>query len=77
MGEVYDGETKKDIVHGRAARRGNDYDRATLKADLEYAYGLTNHPKRDELFRMAWERGHSTSVYEVISEYDDLADLLT
>ena len=79
MAEVddYDEETRKDILFGRAARRGNDYDRADLKTDLEHAYSLQNHPKRNDLFTMAWERGHSSGINEVISEYDDLADLLS
>lgn len=30
----------------------------------------------DEVFRLAWDRGHAYGLHEVESEYEDLADLV-
>lgn len=46
--------------------------RADVLADL----GLTNHPKANKLYDLAWERGHSSGYYEVYGNALDLATLL-
>ena len=45
------------------------------KAALEEV-GLTGHPKADKAYALAWLRGHSAGFCEVLSELDELAELL-
>jgi len=49
---------------------------AQFKADLLAELGITKHPKADALYRMAWDRGHSCGFSEVVSEAEELAELL-
>ena len=53
---------------------GDDED--ILKTDLETEHGLTNHPKRDKLWSLAWEHGHSYGYSEVAGYYEDFSELL-
>jgi len=48
----------------------------TFRAELAVAFGLFQHPKEDRVFHMAWDRVHSSGYMEVLSEYQDLADLI-
>jgi hypothetical protein len=48
-----------------------------LKTDLEREYDLATHPKRDKLWSLAWEKGHSDGYQQVYGEYCELVDLLT
>lgn len=47
-----------------------------LKQWLEEKHGLSEHPKKDLLFHLAWEHGHSAGYHEVESYYDDFSRLL-
>ena len=47
-----------------------------LKAALEEENGLSDHPKKDTLWRLAWDEGHSAGYAEVTLVYDRLAELL-
>jgi len=47
-----------------------------FKADLEEEFGFENHPKRDRLFRLAWEDGHANGYREVYNSYDYLSELM-
>lgn len=49
---------------------------ALFKADLEKEFKLTKHPKADRLFALAWDHGHSSGYGEVMSYYEDFAELL-
>lgn len=49
---------------------------ARVKADLEAEHGLAGHPKADLLWSKAWDHGHSSGYDEIISVYEDLAELL-
>lgn len=51
-------------------------ERASVKAELEAAYEMADHPKRDRIFEMAWERGHSCGWSEIENEYLELAELV-
>jgi len=57
-----------------------DKDQATLKTKfkeaLEEAYGLQNHPKKNEIWQKAWDDGHSGGLTEVLNEYDEIAELV-
>ena len=61
----------------RDAYRAEDYRlRLLFKADLEKKFGLKFHPKRDRLFEIAWDDGHSCGYSEVYWTYEKLSELL-
>jgi hypothetical protein len=43
---------------------------------LEEDNGLSDHPKRDVLWRLAWDEGHSSGYAEVAIYYERFAELL-
>ncbi len=47
-----------------------------FKNSLFFEYGMDKHPKREQAYKMAWDRGHSAGYGEVESEFMDLAELL-
>ena len=47
-----------------------------FKAELEEDHGVQNHPKKDLLFSIAWEEGHSCGYDEVASYYDRYVELI-
>ena len=49
---------------------------ADHKAALAAEHGLTDHPKLDALYRLAWEHGHASGFDEVASYFSDFAELL-
>lgn len=50
--------------------------RANFRQTLEETYGLQNHPKKDQIWQKAWDDGHSGGYFEVLSAYDELAELV-
>jgi len=53
---------------------GEIYD--TFKADVLAELGLTDHPKADKLFGMAWDHGHSSGYSDVLSWAEEFAELV-
>lgn len=51
-------------------------ERMAFKERLEKEHGLENHPKKDRLWALAWEYGHSAGNSEVEMHYGEFADLL-
>ena|SRR5579863_2654525 len=49
---------------------------AQFKTDLELEHGVTDNPKRDKLFDIAWSQGHSAGWSEVALHYDELVELI-
>jgi hypothetical protein len=47
-----------------------------FKRDLFEEFGVENHPKREIVFEMAWERAHSSGYYEVYLAFEDLVELI-
>lgn len=47
-----------------------------FKNDLFKELGITNHPKKDALYRFAWEYGHSGGLREVVGHAENLVELL-
>jgi len=67
----------KVSVQDRAAYRteeGRIID--SFKADLEKEHGTSAYQKRDELFGVAWEKGHSSGLEEVANVYEDLIRII-
>ena len=54
----------------------NDRTGQKLKEYLEKDFNLTDHPKKDILWSMAWEKGHAYGLHEVYNEYLDLVELV-
>ena len=52
----------------------NEVDR--FREDLFKELGIENNPKRDELFGIAWEMGHSSGFSEVYYIATDLVRLI-
>lgn len=48
-----------------------------FKRDLLDELGVSNHPKADALFSLAWSYGHSAGYEEVFNYADELSQLLT
>lgn len=66
----------KDPAGYEAYQADQEEKHQQFKRDLLADLGLTNHPKADLLFSMAWESGHASGYREVYLEADRLADLL-
>lgn len=49
---------------------------AEFKKELLLRLDLSNHPKADKLYSMAWDRGHSSGFSEVVNVAESLAELL-
>jgi hypothetical protein len=47
-----------------------------FRRDLEAYHGTTDNPKKDRLWSIAWDQGHSSGLGEVASYYDDMVDLI-
>lgn len=47
-----------------------------FRADLEKEFKMTDNPKKDKLFSMAYEEGHSGGFEEVYSVYSRLSELV-
>lgn len=48
----------------------------SFKRDLLEFLGVSDHPKAETLWVMAWDRGHSNGYNEVAMEAENLAELL-
>jgi hypothetical protein len=70
------GRSDEDMEARRAYRVDQARLDAQFKADVLEDLGLTNHPKADVLWRMAWENGKGSGSYSVYSEAQDLSELL-
>lgn len=57
-------------------RRENISLGAEFKRDLEKFFGTENYPKKDELFRHAWEDGHSGGFDVVCNVYENLLEII-
>lgn len=47
-----------------------------FKINLLDFVGLLGHPKAEKAFQIAWDRGHSAGLNEVLLELEELADLI-
>lgn len=47
-----------------------------FRNDLIIYVGMNEHPKRDAVFEMAWDLGHSSSLIEVVNYMEKLANLI-
>jgi hypothetical protein len=70
------GGSAKDLAAREKMRRRYREEEGRLAGlfhdDLLAELGLTDHPKADLLYSMAWERGHSSGYSEVANEAHSL-----
>ena len=74
----YDNKVKFSSVpeQRRAWRAEESAIEQRFRADLEVEFGMKGHAKADLLWRMAWDRGHSSGLQEVFQEYRELSELV-
>ena len=64
----------------RAARTAYRAEQGRLqeefKRDLFEEHGVTDHPKAERCYALAWEKGHSAGLQEVANFFDDFVDLI-
>lgn len=46
-----------------------------FRGALEEEHKMTKHPKRDRLWDLAWDEGHSSGLVNVVHWYEELVDL--
>ena len=49
---------------------------ADFKANLFERWEVTNHPKAEKVWSMAWDRSHSEGLHSVEMEFEELVDLI-
>jgi len=59
-----------------AIRRANHLLKNNLKQDLLSENKLTNHPKADKIFDLAWEYGHANGLLEVVGHFEEFMELI-
>lgn len=74
--EHVEAEKQRSRDQTRKHRENEGAITAMVKRDLELQEGLGGHPKADKLWIIAWDRGHSSGYADVISVYEELAELL-
>jgi hypothetical protein len=47
-----------------------------FKEDIFEEFGVQNHPKRERVFELAWDRGHSSGFFEVYLVFEELVELI-
>jgi len=50
--------------------------RILFRKELAQAYGISEHPKEERLWELAWSKGHANGYSEVALEYDELVTLI-
>lgn len=68
---------QKQLRSDHSRRRLNDIARLEneFHADLSAECGLTGHPKEPKVWSLAYEYGHSSGLSEILSYYQDFAEL--
>ncbi len=47
-----------------------------FRKDLFEEFGVTDHPKVDRVYQIAWEKGHAHGLSEVYIEFSDIVELI-
>ena len=66
-------QTFEDRLYGNHYK----YDKEDeFRKDLFEFHGVTNNPKADLAYSIAWSRGHSSGFTEVASVFGDIVELI-
>ncbi len=68
--------TEEDRQARIAAAKVEAEKEAAFKAQLFKDLGIEDHPKKDILYRIAWEWGHAYGLHEVRTYAEDLVELI-
>ena len=69
---------KENKIHALLNRqKAAQVERKKHKLALERKYEFLGHPKADDLYRLAYDYGHSGGNSEIENYYVELSDLLT
>ena len=75
--EKFEGEYQVYEKEMKEYREQKNSKYSLFKKDaLEYCGISIDHNKADRAFGMAWERGHSSGLHDVIHELEELSDLI-
>lgn len=75
-------EEAKENYRNEIRAERNKYHVEQFKIDNEFKlalfqeYEVENNPKREKIFSMAWERGHSCGYSEIEEDFMDLVELV-
>lgn len=47
-----------------------------FKNDMFECYNVSNHPKADKAYSLAWEYGHSAGLHDIHNYFSDLVELI-
>lgn len=50
---------------------------AKFKSDLKEEFGVTDHPKADAVYKLAYDYGHGSGLGQIYDYFSDLVDLIT
>ena len=74
--DEYDNAVEEWLIRLREYRTLETQVIEVFKRDLLVSLDLTEHPKANRLYAMAWEHGHSSGYAEVAMYAEELAELL-
>jgi hypothetical protein len=57
-------------------REQNDAIDTLFREHVAEINGMTNHPKRDRVYTLAWAMGHSSGYHEVADYFSDFSEVL-
>lgn len=60
----------------QALRIAEEQKKQDFRKALAETYELTDHPKEEILFNLAWETGHSSGYNDVALYYDEMSALI-
>lgn len=75
-------EKAKEKYRKELREAKNKYSEEHSKLQIEFKlalfeeYNVSDNPKREKAFSIAWEKGHSNGLNEVESEFSDLVELI-
>ncbi len=74
--EAYTENLNKFCIEKNSWNIKQDLMESRFKDDLEEEFGVKNHPKADLLYHKAWNLGHSYGLAQVLSDYENLVDII-
>lgn len=66
----------KHDINNEKREYNNKEARLRFKEDAIRFVGLEGHPKAEKAYDYAWERGHSSGLYSVLEELQEIAELI-
>jgi hypothetical protein len=80
---IAEGEFTSKLDYGKTSesrkawREDTQHLTGVFKQAVLEELGIENHPKAPILWKLAWEAGHNSSFYDVLSHAEDFSELLS